>query len=388
MISNRLYLDYAATTPVDPDVVAAMLPYFTSAWGNSSSIHAAGRTAKAALEQSRNTIAESIGAEPSEITFTGGGTEANNHAVKGLAFAARRKTGRAHVLVSSIEHPAVLASAESLKEHGFSVGFIPVDSVGRIRLDELEHMLTPETCIVAVMHANNEIGSIQPISEAARITHLNNSLFHMDAVQTLGKMPLCLHDLEIDTAAFSAHKIYGPKGVGALYIKKGVEVDPLFHGGAQERNRRGGTENVPLIVGFAAAVRKAVELRQRVQDRLSGLREYLCTELAKRWNFVFFNGDAANVLPNIVSISFDSNTISLDGETLLMNLDLRGVSASSGSACSSGSVKPSHVLQAIGRDDATARSIIRLFFGRERTQAEIDSLLAVLDAIFADHHRE
>jgi cysteine desulfurase len=387
MTSNRIYLDYAATTPVDPDVVAAMLPFFSSTWGNSSSIHAAGRASKAALEQSRLTIAEGVGADPLEIIFTNGGTEADNHALKGLAFAVRKKTGRFHILVSAIEHHAVLKSAEVLREHGFSVGLIPVDAAGRIRVEELERLLTPETGVVAVMHANNEIGTIQPIAEIVRCVHDHQAFLHMDAVQTLGKIPLDLHALGVDTAALSAHKIYGPKGIGALYIRKGVEVDALIHGGAQERNRRGGTENVPLIVGFAAAVRKSNALREHTHVAAKALGKRLRAKLAERWKFVFFNGDGAELLPHIVSISFDGKAVSFDGESMLMNLDLRGIAASSGSACSSGSLKISHVIKAIGRDEATARATLRFSFGRGTTLEEIDALVAALESMIDVHEK-
>ena len=387
MTSNRIYLDYAATTPVDPDVVAAMVPFFSSAWGNSSSIHAAGRAAKVALEQSRLAIAEGVGADPSEITFTSGGTEADNHALKGLAFAVRKKTGRSHILVSAIEHHAVLESAEALQGHGFSVDLVPVDAAGRIRMDELERLLTAETAVVAVMHANNEIGTIQPIADIVRCVHEHNALLHMDAVQSLGKIPLDLHALGADTAALSAHKIYGPKGIGALYIRKGVEVDALIHGGAQERNRRGGTENVPLIVGFAVAMRKAIALCRQSRAAAEVLGKRMRVKLAERWKFVFFNGDGAERLPHIVSISFDGKAVSLDGESMLMNLDLRGIAASSGSACSSGSLKISHVLKAIGRDEATARATLRFSFGRDTTLDEIDAAVAALGSMIDVHEK-
>lgn len=387
MTSSRIYLDYAATTPVDPDVVAAMVPFFSSTWGNSSSIHAEGRASRAALEQSRLAIAEGVGADPSEITFTSGGTEADNHALKGLAFAVRKKTGRSHILVSAIEHHAVLESAEALQGHGFSVELIPVDGAGRIRLDELERLLTAETAVVAVMHANNEIGTIQPIGDIVRCVHEHHALLHMDAVQSLGKIPLDLHALGADTAALSAHKIYGPKGIGALYIRKGVEADALIHGGAQERNRRGGTENVPLIVGFAAAMRKAIALCGQSRAAAEILGKRMRVKLGERWKFVFFNGDGAERLPHIVSISFDGKAVSLDGESMLMNLDLRGIAASSGSACSSGSLKISHVLKAIGRDEATARATLRFSFGRDTTLDEIDAAVAALGSMIDVHEK-
>jgi cysteine desulfurase len=281
----------------------------------------------------------------------------------------------------------VLESAEALQGHGFSVELIPVDGAGRIRMDELERLLTSETAVVAVMHANNEIGTVQPIADIVRCVHEHHALLHMDAVQSLGKIPLDLHALGADTAALSAHKIYGPKGIGALYIRKGVEADALIHGGAQERNRRGGTENVPLIVGFAAAMQKAITLREQTHAAAEVLGKRMRAKLAERWKFVFFNGDGAERLPHIVSISFDGNAVSLDGESMLMNLDLRGIAASSGSACSSGSLKISHVLKAIGRDEATARATLRFSFGRDTTLDEIDAAVAALGSMIDLHKK-
>jgi cysteine desulfurase len=349
-LAQRIYLDYSATTPIDPDVTEAMLPYFTRSFGNASSIHSFGRETKIQLEESREKIARAIGAKPGEVFFTSGGTEADNHALFGVAHAAKRAHGKNHIIVSSVEHHAVLRSAEYLGHNGFEVTLLPVDEFGKVGPDDVRAAITPRTSLVSVMHANNEIGTIQPVEEIAEIVHDHGIVFHSDTVQSAGKIPINVDTLSVDMLAISAHKLYGPKGIGAIYIRKGIDVDSYLHGGAQERNRRAGTENIPLIVGFA----RAMEISQREMEKnavhMNGLKKELKRLLSERFDAILFNGHPTDALPNIVNVSFDSARLDIDGEALLLNMDLHGVAVTSGSACSSGSLEPSHVLHAIGRD--------------------------------------
>jgi len=376
---QRIYLDYSATTPVDPEVTEAMLPYFTRSFGNASSIHAFGRETKIPLEESREKIARAIGAETGEIFFTSGGTEADNHALFGIAQAAKRTHGKNHLIVSSIEHHAVLQSAAYLAENGFEVTVLPVDEYGTIDPDEVRAAIGAKTSLISVMHANNEVGTIQPVADIARVAHDRGIVFHSDAVQSAGKIPVSVGTLSVDALAISAHKFYGPKGIGAIYIRKGVDVDSYLHGGAQERNRRAGTENIPLVVGFA----RAIEISQHEMEKnllhLAGLKKELTHLLSDRFESILFNGHPSDSLPHIVNISFDSAKGEVDGEALLLNMDLHGVAVTSGSACSSGSMEPSHVLQAIGRDIKTARASIRFSMGKGTTKDELDRAVEVLE---------
>lgn len=378
---QRIYLDFSATTPVDPDVTEAMLPYFTRSFGNASSIHAFGRETKIILEESREKVARAIGAKSGEIFFTSGGTEADNHALFGVARAAKRSHGKAHIIVSSVEHHAVLRSAEYLADNGFEVTLLPVDEFGKVDTDEIREAIGPRTSLVSVMHANNEIGTIQPVEEIAKIAHDHGIVFHSDTVQSVGKIPVNVDSLSIDILAISAHKFYGPKGIGAIYIRKGVDVDSYFHGGAQERNRRAGTENIPLVAGFA----KAIETSQRELEKnavhLNGLKKELKRLLSERFDSLLFNGHPVDCLPNIVNVSFDSTKTDIDGEALLLNMDLHGVAVTSGSACSSGSMEPSHVLHAIGRDIKTARASIRFSMGKNTTLDEIEKAAVILERV-------
>jgi cysteine desulfurase len=378
---QRIYLDHSATTPADPAVIEAMLPYFAQMYGNASSIHAFGRESKIALEESREKVAGLVGARPGEIFFTSGGTEADNHALFGVAFAAKRALGKNHLIVSAIEHHAVLNTAEYLRANGFELTIVPVDHVGMVSPDDVRSSIRPTTSIVSIMHANNEIGTIQPIEEIARVVHEHGIVFHSDTVQSVGKIPVNVEQLSVDVLAISAHKFYGPKGIGAIYIRRGVEIDSFIQGGAQERNRRAGTENVPLAVGFAKAAEISRQGLPEQTERLKSLKEQLKSALSEKFNCIIFNGHPTNALPTIVNVSFDSSKIDIDGEALLLNMDLHGIAVTSGSACSSGSMEPSHVLHAIGRDLKTARASIRFSMGKNTTQSEIEKAVGVLETV-------
>jgi len=378
---QRIYLDHSATTPVDPAVIEAMLPYLAQTYGNASSIHAFGREAKIALEESREKVAGLVGARPGEIFFTSGGTEADNHALFGVAFAAKRALGKNHLIVSAIEHHAVLHTAEYLRANGFELTIVPVDHVGIVSPDDIRSSIRPTTSVVSIMHANNEIGTIQPVEEIARVAHEHGIVFHSDTVQSVGKIPVNVEQLSVDVLAISAHKFYGPKGIGAIYIRRGVEIDSFIQGGAQERNRRAGTENVPLAVGFAKAAEISRQGLPEQTGRLESLKEQLKNALSEKFNCIIFNGHPTDALPTIVNVSFDSAKIDIDGEALLMNMDLNGIAVTSGSACSSGSMEPSHVLHAIGRDLKTARASIRFSIGKNTTQSEIERAVDVLETV-------
>ena len=380
---QKIYLDYSATTPVDPDVTAAMLPYFTRSFGNASSIHSFGRETKIVLEESREKIARAIGARTGEIFFTSGGTEADNHALIGVAMAANRSHGKNHIVVSAVEHHAVLQSAEYLRGNGFDVTILPVDEFGKVDPDDVRRAIVPRTSLVSVMHVNNEIGTIEPIEEIARVVHDHGVVFHSDTVQSAGKIPINVDALSIDILAISAHKIYGPKGIGAVYIRKGIDVDSYIHGGAQERNRRAGTENVPLVIGFAKAIETSQHDMEKNTNYISTLRKELKRLLSERFDCICFNGHPTDALPNIVNISFDSAKRDVDGEALLLNMDLHGVAVTSGSACSSGSMEPYHVLHAIGRDVKTARASIRFSIGKYTTNDEIAKAVGILEKVAA-----
>lgn len=379
--AQKIYLDYSATTPVDPAVTEAMLPYFTQSFGNASSIHSFGRETKISLEESREKIALAIGAKAGEVFFTSGGTEADNHALFGVAFAAKRAYGKNHLIISAIEHHAVLHSAEYLRSNGFEVTILPVDQFGKINPDELRASITSKTCLISIIHANNEIGTIQPIEEMARIAHEHEIVFHSDTVQSVGKIPVNVETLSVDMLAISAHKFYGPKGIGAIYIRKGVDVDSFIHGGAQERNRRAGTENVPLAVGLAKAMEMSQHEMEANTNRIMKLKKQLQRSLTEKFDCILFNGHPIEALPTIVNISFDSSKIDIDGEALLLNMDLNGVAVTSGSACSSGSMEASHVLHAIGRDLKTARASIRFSLGKFTTEDEIEKAVDVLETV-------
>lgn len=379
MYNDRMeaYLDYNATSPVDSQVFEAMRPYLTSQFGNASSFHRRGQEARNAVELARERIADALQVEPGDIVFTSGGTEADNLAVRGALMA--RLLERRHLAVSAVEHQAVLHTANHLAKRGCRVSLLPVDSSGVVKVDEISKAVSAETVLVSVMHVNNETGVIQPVQEAARIAHENGALFHVDAVQSFGKIPVHPEEIGADLLAISAHKICGPKGAGALYIRKGVKIEALLHGGHQEKNVRPGTENVAAIVGFGKAVEflsKGAEHEAEAR-RVLELREKLHQGLLKAVPDLRLNGGATQRVYNTLNVSFPG----LDGETLLMNLDLKNIYTSTGSACTAGSVEPSHVLLAMGMGEKLARAAIRFSLGRFTTEAEIDYALKEIPGI-------
>ena len=374
-MTQRIYLDHAATTPLRPEVRAAMEPYLSAdGFGNPSSLHADGQRAKRALDAARDTLACALGAQFSEITFTSGGTEADNAALVGVMLARGRGS---HLITTQIEHEAVIETARFLEKLGFSVTYLPVDEQGRVAPRSVADALTDRTALVSVMHANNEVGTVQPLREIADLVHAHGAYLHTDAVQTFSQLPVNVHDLGVDLLSVSAHKIYGPKGVGALYVRSGIPIEPLLHGGGQERGRRAGTENVPAIAGFGEAVRLLLPEREAVAARLTLLRDTFLAALRQRIPNMVLNGHPAERLPNNINLSFPG----LDAETLLLTLDRAGISASSGSACTSGSIEPSHVLTAMGLPDDRVNSAIRLTLGRDTTRAEVDRAVDILAGI-------
>ena len=378
---TRIYLDYSATTPLDPRVLDAMRPHFLENYGNASSVHETGRKARTALEESRETLAREIGTTHDTLYFTSGGTEADNFAVIGIANALKPK-GRDHVIISVIEHHAVLHPALELRNHGWRVDMIRVNPSGVINLDHLKSLVSGQTALVSFMHANNETGIIQPVREAADIAHDQGALLHTDAVQTFGKIRVSVNDLAADLISLSAHKMYGPKGIGALFVRKGVPINSLLVGGGQEQNRRAGTENVPLAAGFAAAATIGREIMDPEFRRTQALNAELRSQLDRRFPGILFNGSGSGSLPTIVNVSFDSS-LGVDGEALIMGMDLRGVSVTSGSACTSGTLEPSHVLMAMGRNEATARATIRFSLGRLTSLSDIVTAVDALADVLA-----
>lgn len=375
---KRIYLDHAATTPVDPKVLEAMLPYFVENFGNPSSIHSFGRDTRKVIEDARAMVAREIGAaEPREIIFTGSGSESDNLAIRGVAVAYRNKGN--HIITSAIEHHAVYDTCKALQKQGFEVTFVPVNSNGIVNPDDVMQALTDRTILVSIMHANNEVGAIQPIAAIGRLLKGRNVLFHTDAVQTVGTIPVNVAELSVDLLSMAAHKFYGPKGVGALYVRKGVKLEPLIYGGGQERSRRAGTENIAGIVGMAKALTLANADLEENQKRITALRDYLIDSVLNRFDHVRLNGDRYTRLPGNVNFSFEY----IEGESLLLNLDLKGIAASSGSACTSGSLEPSHVLLAMGICHEIAHGSLRLTLGKSTTKEEIDYLLEVLPEIVA-----
>jgi cysteine desulfurase len=374
---RRVYLDHTATTPLDPAVFEAMKKCYTERFGNASSIHHFGREARAALDESRDTLARLIGAQSGEVFFVSCGTEADNFALKGVAAAMLRR-GKNHVITSKSEHHAILETCQFLEQNGCTVTYLPVDEHGRVRVEDVRAAITGRTGLISIMHANNEVGTISPVEDIARVAKEHGIAFHSDAVQSFGKIPVRVDDLGVDLLSLSAHKIYGPKGIGALYVRRGVDIDRFIHGGGQERGRRAGTENVPLAVGFAEAASLIHGRMEADQHRFAQLKERLQSGLRELFPWIIFNGHPREALPNILNFSFDSRRLSIDGEALLFNLDLAGIAATSGSACTSGSMEPSHVLLAMGRDTATARATLRFSMGRSTTEEDIDYTLSVL----------
>ncbi|CAN5802740.1 cysteine desulfurase family protein [soil metagenome] len=374
---DRVYLDHAATTPVEPGVLEAMIPYFTSISGNPSSVHEAGRDARAGLDWARGTMARILGCRPRELIFTGGATEANNLAIRGVVQQAIQsaRERRPHIVTSAIEHHAVLHAAEAVADDlRADLSIVPVDSSGIVQVADVASVLRPETCLVSIMYANNEIGTIQPTAELARLTHEHGALFHTDAVQAAGALEMNLDALAVDLLTLSAHKFYGPKGVGLLYVSEDVKVSPLIIGGGQERALRAGTENVPGIVGMATALQIAVDERDERNRHDRMLRDRLMDGLLEHIPDAFVNGDLSNRLPNNLNIGFGG----VDGESILLDLDLNGIAASSGSACASATNEPSHVLRAIGLDESQADGTLRLTVGRSNTIDQIDRVVEVI----------
>jgi cysteine desulfurase len=373
--SMPIYMDYAATTPVDPIVFKAMKPYFSKTFGNPSSIHAFGQDALVALEKARRQVAGLLNADPSEVVFTSGGTESDNAALIGVGNALRSKGS--HVITSSVEHHAVLACCEFMAQNGYEVTVVPVDRNGTVSLSEIEKAITDKTVLISVMHANNEIGTVQPIGEIGALAKSRNVLFHTDAVQSFGHVPIDVRAMNVDLLSLSGHKLYGPKGVGALYIREGTPFEPFIHGGRQESGKRSSTHNVPGIVGLGKAAEIAGAGMEPENRRVLELRGLLIQNILNMVSGVRVNGHLTQRLTNNVNLSIDG----VEGESLVMNLDLEGVAASSGSACSSGSGKTSHVLKALGLSEETARGSLRLTLGRFTTRAECDRVADVLAKI-------
>lgn len=374
-MDKPIYLDNSATTPLDEHVLQDMMPFLTSEYGNPSSIYSLGRSAKAAVEKARGQVATALNAEPAEIFFTGCGTEADNWAIKGAAFANRKKG--THIISSQIEHHAVLHTLEYLEKQGFEITYLPVDADGKISLDVLEKSIREDTILITIMTANNEVGTIEPVKEIGELARRHGVLFHTDAVQAIGSIPIDVKDMNIDLLSLSAHKFNGPKGVGALYVRKGVRIDTFLHGGAQERSRRAGTENTAGVVGLGSAIEQATANLREKAERISALRDYLIDEVLRRIPYTKLNGHRTDRLPGNANFSFQF----IEGESLLLHLDLKGICASSGSACTSGSLDPSHVLLALGLPHEIAHGSLRLSIGKQNTKEEIDYVLEVLPQI-------
>ncbi|MCW5956712.1 MAG: cysteine desulfurase [Pyrinomonadaceae bacterium] len=377
---RRIYLDNSATTQVDPRVLEAMMPYLTEKFGNPSSIHFFGQEAKSAVDKARHQVAGLINSRPNEIVFTSGGTEANNLAIRGI-LESQPAISNPHIVTSVIEHSAVRNVCEDLEKRGFSVTYLPVYENGIVKLEDLEAAITENTVLVSIMTANNEIGTLQPVAGIGKLTKELRSQgrkiwFHTDAVQALGKVPVDVEEIGCDLLSLSAHKIYAPKGVGALYVRRGVRLHPQNIGGHQERDRRGGTESVPNIVGLGEACSIASDELETAAEASRLLRDRLESAVGEDIQGVVFNGDRERRLPNIANISFTS----IEGEGLLINLDLQGIAVSTGSACSSGTLEPSPVIRAIGRGDDLARGAIRFSFGRFNTYDDVEDLLRLLSS--------
>ena len=372
---QRIYLDYAATTPTDSAVVQAMLPYFHDAFGNPSAIYSYGQEAKNALEEARGKVARLIGARDEEIIFTSGGTEADNFALKGAAYANQKKGN--HIITSAIEHHAVLESCKFLGKMGYKITYLPVDKYGLVDPDSVKKAITDKTILISVMHANNEIGTIQPIAEIGKIAKEAGILFHSDAVQTAGHIPVNVNELGVDLLSMSGHKLYGPKGVGVLYTRKGSKLTPFMHGGGQERGRRASTENVPGIVGLGQAAELAGQDLEGEAQRLIGLRDKLISGIVQKVDRTHLNGHPVKRLPNNVNISVEF----VEGESMCLNMDIVGICASTGSACSSGSLEASHVLLAIGLEHVQAHGSLRFTLGKWTTEEEVEKVLEILPRI-------
>lgn len=372
---KRIYLDYAATTPTDPRVVSEMQPYFSEIFGNPSSLHHFGQEAKGAVEIAREKIASLINAKPEEIVFTSGGTESDNFAIKGVAFA-NEKNGN-HIITSTIEHHAVIEPCKFLEKRGFLITYVPVDEFGLVNPIDVKNAITDKTILISIMHANNEIGTIEPIEEIGKIAKNKGIYFHADAVQSAGAISIDVNNLNVDLLSMSAHKLYGPKGVGALYVRRGTKMVPFMHGGSQEKNRRGSTENVPGIIGFGKACEIAINEMGEYAKKISHLRDKLISGLMNKISDCVLNGDPIKRLPNNVNVCLKY----IEGESMLLNLDMEGIAASTGSACSSAMLEPSHVLLAIGKPHELAHGSIRFTLGHQTTEKDVDYVLEVFPRI-------
>ena len=375
---DRIYMDNAATTAVSPEVLQTMLPYFSEIYGNPSSIHSTGRDARRTVDAARKQVAQAIGAQPTEIYFTAGGSESDNWAIKGTAFAKRAKGN--HIITSQIEHHAVLHTCAWLEKQGFEVTYLPVDEFGRVRVEDVEKAITDKTILISIMAANNEIGTLQPITEIGKLAKSRGILFHTDAVQAMGAIPIDVNAMNIDMLSMSGHKFHGPKGIGVLYVRKGVHPDIFMHGGAQERGQRAGTENLAGIVGIGKAIELATQNLEANAARMSRLRDKLIDGILAEIPDVRLNGHRTERLPNNVNVSIRY----IEGEAMLLRLDLAGIAGSSGSACTSGSLDPSHVLLAIGLPHEIAHGSLRLSLGTDTTEEQVDEVLRVLPGIVKD----
>lgn len=372
------YFDHAATTAVSEEVLKEMLPYFSIEYGNPSSIYSIGRNAKRAIEEARKRVASAINCSAKEIYFTGCGSESDNISLKGVAYANKEKGN--HIITTKIEHPAILNTCKSLEIEGFNITYLDVDENGLISIEDLKNRITDSTILISIMFANNEIGTIQPIKEIGQIAKERNILFHTDSVQAVGNVKIDVKEMNIDLLSMSAHKFYGPKGVGAIYIRDGVRCNKLQDGGHQEKDRRAGTENVAGIVGLGKAIKIAYDNLEKYNRKIRELRDYYEEQAQKNIPYVKINGHRENRLPGNSNISFKF----VDGEALLLKLDIKGICASTGSACSSGQAAPSHVLTAIGLPDSTAKGSLRITFGKENTKEDIDYLVKSLVEIIDD----
>lgn len=369
----KVYFDYSATTPLSHEVLRTMTPYFCDTFGNADSVHSFGRDAAYALDEARREVAKAINAKPKEIYFTSGGTESDNWALKGISHANRDRGER--IVVSAIEHAAVLSAADQLQKEGFEVVYLPVTNTGLVTPETLEHVLKEKAAsLVSIMLANNEIGTIQPIENLAAIAHEHGTLFHTDAVQAIGSIPVDVKKLNVDALSLSAHKFYGPKGIGALYVKSGTKIDKLIAGGHQEKSMRGGTSPVPQIVGLGKAITLATENMTENAAKIKKLRDFFVTKVKQELPFAVFNGEKELRLPQNANFTFPFT----EGDALVMALDIAGIACSSGAACSSGSLEPSHVMKAIGYSDIDAKRSVRFSFGKDNTEEEVDYVIKKL----------
>ena len=372
-MENRIiYLDHAATTAIKDEVIKEMMPYLTEQYGNPSSLYSLGRKSKKAIENSRNQVASAIGAKKSEIYFTSGGTESDNLAIKGVA--KKYKNKGKHIITSKIEHHAVINACKRLEKEGFEVSYLSVDKNGKVLIEELKNTIREDTILISIMMANNEIGTIQPIKEIGKIAKERGIIFHTDAVQAIGSLPIDVEELEVDLLSISAHKFYGPKGIGALYIRKGTSIEELLDGGAQEKGRRAGTENVPSIVGMGKAIEIATQNLKSYQKKMCYLRDETIEQILKQIPKAYLNGHAIDRLPGNVNMIFPF----MEAESMILKLDQKGIAVSSGSACASGSLEPSHVLKAIGLSHEASQCSLRFSFGEENTINDVQYLVEAL----------